>query len=262
MCEQCTRRVFLGSGLTSGMLLANASWTNAKSLQSIPTPYEGKMKICVVFSGEPAPEDRDWGAGASQVEAIKTQLAWIEKKLGNVELIIGNSKSAEQTAELLAKAGPAAPVLAINVRNFALTGVVQPILDGDHPMAVFSLPASGHDWMYAPRWHRQGHRVTLLASSDLNELERAVRLLRVIPMMRQTRILLFPPARGTAAAQSPEEIKKRLGADVVAIDEKAFNEMLSEANDDDVRAEIDCWTKNAKEIVEPTKDDIGKAAPR
>ena len=93
-------------------------------------------------------------------------------------------------------------------------------VDGNHPLAVFSLPASGHDWMYAPRWHRKGHRVTLLASSDYDELERALRLLRVIPMMRQTRILLFPPARGTEPACSPDAVKERLGADVVAIDQK------------------------------------------
>jgi hypothetical protein len=104
--------------------------------------------------------------------------------LGNVELIIGQSSNTEQTEALLKKAGPEAPVLTINVQNFALTRVVKPILDGSHPMVLFSLPASGHDWMYAPRWHRQGHRVTLLASSDYNELERALRLLRVIPMMK------------------------------------------------------------------------------
>jgi L-fucose isomerase-like protein len=127
-------------------------------------------------------------------------------------------------------------------------------------MVVFSLPASGHDWMYSPRWHRQGHRVTLMASSDYDELERALRLLRVIPMMQQTRIILFPPARGTTPAQSPDQVKKRLGADVVAVEEKAFDEMISAAEDNAVRAEIESWTKNAKEIIEPNREDIRKAA--
>jgi L-fucose isomerase-like protein len=191
---------------------------------------------------------------------MKTRLTKAEKDLGNVELIMGQSSNAEQTAALLAKAGPGAQVLAINVSNFALTRVVKPILDGSHPIVLFSLPASGHDWMYAPRWHSRGHRVTLLASSDYDELERALRLLRVIPMMKQTRILLFPPARGTEPAQSPDQVKKRLGADVVAIEEKTFNEMISAAEDNAVRAEISRWTKNAKEIVEPNKEDISKAA--
>ncbi len=260
MCEHCTRREFLGTGMAGGLLLAGVTWTHAWASQSLPNQPRAKSRICVVFSGVPAPGDRDWGADARQVEAMKARLARAEKELGNVELVMGESTDAQQTAALLEKAGPAAPVLAINVRNFALTRVVQPILDGARPMVFFSLPASGHDWMYAPRWHRQGHRVTLLASSNYDELERALRLLRVVPMMKQTRILLFPPARGTKSAQSPEEIKKRLGAEVVAMEEKVFDKMTSAVEEDAVRAEAEWWTKNAKEIIEPNKEDISKAA--
>ena len=156
-------------------------------------------------------------------------------------------------AALLEKAGPEAPVLAINVENFALTRVAAPILDAGRPLAVFSLPASGHDWMYAPRWLRQGHRVALLASSDYDELERALRLLRVIPMMRRTKILLFPPARGTKPACSPEEVKKRLGADVVAFQQQDLDEMLAAVDGEAVRAEVDAWTKGAK--ADPRTDE-------
>ena len=260
MCEQCTRREFLETGVAGGLILAGATWTHAWASQSPPPLLRGKSRICVIFTGEPAPKDRDWGADDGQIQAMKARLARAERELGNIELVMGPSTSAEQTTALLAKAGPAVPVLAINVRNFALTRVVQPVLDGAHPMVFFSLPASGHDWMYAPRWHRRGHRVALLASSDYDELERALRLLRVVPMMKQTRILLFPPVRGTAPAQSPDEVKKRLGADVVAVEEKAFDEMIAAVQDEAVRAEADEWTKNAKEIVEPNKDDISKAA--
>ncbi|UCG48851.1 MAG: hypothetical protein JSU94_03535 [Phycisphaerales bacterium] len=259
MCEQCTRREFLGTGVAGGLMLAGATWAHAWASQSPPSQPRGKSQICVVFTGTPAPHDRDWGADAGQIEAVKSRLAKAEKELGNVELIVGKSNDARQTAALLQKAGPEAPVLAINVRNFALTRVVKPILDGSHPMVFFSLPASGHDWMYAPRWHRTGHPVTLLASRNYDELERALRLLRVIPMMKQTRILLFPPARGTTPAQSPDQVKKRLGADVVAVEEKAFDEMISAADQKAVQAEIETWTKNAKEIVEPNEEDISKA---
>jgi hypothetical protein len=241
-------------------MLAGASWTHTWASQSPPAQPQGKSRICVIFTGTPAPEDRDWGADNNQIKAMKTRLAQAEKDLGNVELIMGQSNDAQQTADLLEKAGPTAPVLTINVRNFALTTVVKPILDRSHPMVVFSLPASGHDWMYPLRWHRQGHRVTLLASGDYDELERAIRLLRVIPMMQQTRIILFPPARGTEPAQSPERIKKRLGADVVAIEEKTFDEMISAVDDEAVRVEAVSWTKNAKEIIEPNGEDIRKAA--
>ena len=260
MCEQCTRREFMGTGVASGLMLAGANWSHAWASQSPPPPSRGKSRICVVFTGTPAPEDRDWGADVKQIKVMKARLAKAEKELGNIELIMGESTSADQTAALLKEAGPEVPVLTINVRNFALTRVVKPILDGSHPMVLFSLPASGHDWMYAPRWHNRGHRVTLLPSSNYDELERALRLLRVIPMMKQTRILLFPPARGTAPAQSPDQVKKRLGADVLAIEEKTFNEMISATEGKAVRDEIDRWTNEAKQIIEPDEEDIRKAA--
>jgi len=260
MCEHCTRREFLGAGVAGGLMLAGATWTHAWASQSPPPKSRKKSRICVIFTGTPAPKDRDWGADAGQIEAMKNRLAKAEKDLGNVELLMGQSNSTRETSDLLEKAGSAAPVLAINLGNFALTSVVTPILDGSHPMVFFSLPASGHDWMYAPRWHSRGHRVTLLASSDYDQLERALRLLRVIPMMKQTRIILFPPVRGTEPAQSPHQVKKRLGADVVAVEEETFSEMISAANENNVRAEIDRWTKNASEIIEPNKEDISKAA--
>ncbi len=260
MCEHCTRREFLGTGAVSGLLLAEATWAQARAADSPPSQPRGKSRICVIFTGEPQPEDRNWGADVKQIEAMKTRLAEAEKKLGNVELVIGKSCSPQETKALLEKAGPEAPVLAINVQNFALTRVALPILDAGRPLVVFSLPASGHDWMYAPRWRRKGHRVALLTSSDYDELERALRLLRVIPLMRRTKILLFPPARGTKPACSPEEIKKRLGAEVVACNQPDFEKMLKAVDGKAVRAEVEAWTKGAKEILEPTPEDIEKAA--
>lgn len=260
MCEHCTRREFMGTGAAGGLLLAGATWAHAWASDSPPSRPREKSKICVIFTGTPQPPDRNWGADAKQVEAMKARLTKAEKELGNVELLIGHSHSPEETAALLDKAGAGTPVLTINVQNFALTRVVGPVLDRKHPMAVFSFPASGHDWMYAPRWRRDGHRVTLLASSDYDELERAVRLLRVIPRMRRTRILLFPPARGTGPARSPDEVKKRLGADVIAVAQKDFDKTLNQVDEAAVRAETSAWTKGAKEIIEPTKKDIEKAA--
>lgn len=260
MCDQCTRREFFGMGAAGGLLLAGAAYTHAWASESPPMRPRGKSRICVLFTGNAQPADRNWGADAGQIEAMRARLAEAEKSLGNVELVVGESHSPEETAALLEKAGPDAPVLAINVQNFSLTRVVGPVLDAGRPMAVFSLPASGHDWMYAPRWLRAGHRVALLTSSDYNELERALRLLRVIPMMRRTRILLFPPAQGTKQACSPDEVKMRLGADVVAVEEKVLDEMITGADEAAVRAEIEAWTQGAKEILEPTREDIEKAA--
>ncbi len=246
-------------GAASSLLLTGGTWTHARASEP-PSQPRSKSRICVIFTGTPQPEDRNWGADPTQITAMKARLAEAEKKLGNVELVIGESRTPQETTALLEKVGPKTPVLAINVQNFSMTRVIKPVLEAGHPMAVFSLPASGHDWMYVPRGRREGHRVALLASSDYDELERALRLLRVIPMMQQTRILLFPPARGTEPACSPEQVKERLGADVVAFELKDMDELLTATDEKAVQAEIDAWTKGAKQILEPTKEDIEKAA--
>lgn len=260
MCDHCTRREFMGMSAVGGLMLASASWPHAWAAASPSPRVRGKVRIAVLFTGNPQPDDRNWGADNHQISAMRARLAEAEKNLGNIELLIGETRSPGETEALLKEAGPSAPVLAINVENFAMTRVIDPVLGEGRAMAVFSLPASGHDWMYAPRWRREGHRVALLTSSDYNELEHALSLLRVVPMMQQSRILLFPPARGTKAACTPEEVKKRLGTEVVAVEEKVFDDLITGADDAAVRAEIDAWTKGAKEIIEPTGEDIEKAA--
>ncbi|MHC1766339.1 MAG: hypothetical protein AB9869_18910 [Verrucomicrobiia bacterium] len=260
MCYQCTRREFLQTGMAAGLAISSAGLVYARAGEMPAPRLPRKARIGVIFTGNPGPADRNWGADATQYEAMKARLVKAEKDLGNVELIMGQATTAAQTAALLEKFGPKTPVLAVNLQIFALLPVVQPILDGNHPMIVFSLPASGHDWMYAHRWQRQGKPVTLFATSDYNELERALRLLRVPSLMQQSRILLFPPAQGTKAARSPAEVKNRLGADVIAVEEKAFGELIDGADTDAVRAEAKRWTDEAKEIVEPSTEDINKAA--
>ncbi|WP_347246211.1 hypothetical protein [Thermogutta sp.] len=259
MCEHCTRREFLGTGVLSA-LAASASWSYTWASEATPVQRPEKVKIGVLWSGSPGPADRGWNTDPPHVEQMQTVLKEVEQKLGNVELVYGKSENAEQTKSFLAAIGEGTPILAINLSCFALTRLVGPILEARHPMIVFSLPASGHDWMYPHRWQRGGHRVTLFATSDLAELEHAVRLLRVIPLLKQTRILLFPPARGTAPACSPELIKERLGAEVLAVEQSAFDEMMAAVEEDAVREEAQKWIKGAKQIIEPTEEDIAKAA--
>lgn len=260
MCDHCTRREFFGIGAAGSLFLAGAAMAYTQSSTVPRLKPRSKSRICVIFTGNPRPEDRDWGADRTQIAAIRERLAQAEINLKNIELIIGESKSKEETARLLDQAGPEAPVLAINVENFAMTRTIGPVLESQRPMVVFAVPANGHDWMYVPRWKRAGHRVTLLTSSNYDELERGLRLLRVIPMMQQTRILLFPPARGTKSACNPEEVKNRLGADVVAVEEHVFDELITTADSAAVQAEIEAWTRGAKQIIEPTAEDIEKAA--
>ena len=70
MCEHCNRREFLEAGMAAGgLMLASTAWTHAWAADSPPKPRK-KARICVIFTGTPQPEDRNWGADPPQIEAM------------------------------------------------------------------------------------------------------------------------------------------------------------------------------------------------
>ena len=261
MCHNCTRREFLGTAALSGLVLAAAEVRGGTAdAAGPPDPLPTKVRIAVMFTGQPVPADRSWGVCEEEIAATQQSLGDIEKKLRNVQFVVGRVNSPEETAALLKEAGDEAPVLAINLCIGGLLRVSQPILESGRPLAVFSAPASGHDWMYPYRWRQEGKRVTMFTASDYGELERAARLLRVIPLLHHSRVVVFMPMRGTPPACSPEEIKKRLGVDVVVVGQDRFDELMNAVDVEKVQAEAEAWIRDAKHIVEPKTEDVLKAA--
>ena len=154
---------------------------------------------------------------------MEKSLKEVEKKLGNVKFVIGRASTPEQAAALMQKAGDNAPVLAINLCISGLLRVSAPILESGRPLAVFSAPASGHDWMYPFRWRQEGKPVTMFTSSDYGELERAGPTAARDPVAAQQPCACVPPTAWHPAACSPEQIKSRFGVDVVMVPPGAFS---------------------------------------
>ncbi|MHC4179259.1 MAG: hypothetical protein ACYSWU_17235, partial [Planctomycetota bacterium] len=194
MCENCTRREFLGTTAMSSLLLAAAEARGQTAAAGKPpAPLPSKVRICTIFTGTPSPADRSWGVCEEEIAAMQRHLKKVEKKLGNVEFVVGRASAPAEAVALMKQAGDGAPVLAVNLCIGGLLRVSQPILESGRPLAVFSTPASGHDWMYPFRWRQDGKPVTMFTSSDYDELERAARLLRVIPLLRHSRVIVFHP---------------------------------------------------------------------
>jgi hypothetical protein len=261
MCENCNRRDFLGTSALGGLMLT--AGTALQSAGAAPTPRPAaakKAKICAMFTGRPCPPDRAWGLCEQEIAAITKHLSELETKLGNVEFVVGRARTKEEAAKLLAQSGEDAPVLAINTCINGLLPVAPPILESGRPLAVFSAPASGHDWMYPFRWRDEGKPVTMFTSSDYAELERAARLLRTIPLLNQTRALVFEPMRGTKNACQPQMIKERLGIDLVGVPQKRFDDLLKGVDQEAAQQEAKKWLAEAKKNIEPTQEDVLKAA--
>jgi len=260
MCTHCTRRQFLGASAASGIAMAAGHLATASDASGPPSSTSSKARICTIIAGKPA--DRSWGLSETDIAPIRKRLAAAETNLGNVEFVIGQASTAEQTARLLSQAGPDAPVLAVSADIFGLSrGVMPAVFQEGRPAAVFHLPViGGHDWCLVSPWREEGHRITLFNSSDYDELERAAALLRVIPLLRQSRVLVSPPFKGTPAAYAPDQVKKQLGVELVQIADGRYDEVLASVDAAAVEREAQRWLDEAERTVEPTREDVVKAA--
>jgi hypothetical protein len=265
MCEHCTRRQFLGASAVGGMALAAGHLAAGSDEPGPAPPRRSKVPICVIVAGKP--EDRSWGLSEADLTPIMKRLAEAEANLGNVEFVIGQASTADETARLLEKAGPDAPVLAVSADIFGLSrfnrddAVIPTVFKQGRPAAVFHLPViGGHDWCLVKPWQEEGHRITLFNTTDYDELERAAALLRAVPLLRQSRVLCSPPFKGTPASHAPDQVKARLGVEMVAIPDGRYDEVL--ANVDAAAAEkvAQQWLDEAERMVEPTREDVVKAA--
>jgi len=100
----------------------------------------------------------------------------------------------------------------------------------------------------------------LFNTSDFDDLERAAALLRVVPLLRQSRVLVSPPFKGTPESFEPEKVKERLGVELVAIPDGRYDEVLTGVDAAVAEAAATRWIDGAKQVVEPTREDVVKAA--
>ncbi len=259
MCTHCTRRHFLGASAVSGIALATGHMAIGANASSTPSTADSKVRICAIIAGQPG--DRSWNPSEAAITAVRERLAEAEKNLGNVEFVVGQAENAEQTGQLLDEAGPDAPVLAISAHIFGPTKVMPTIFEQRRPVALFHLPVvGGHDWCLVKPWREEGNRITLFNSTDYDELERAAALLRVAPLLRQSRVLVSPPFKGTPEAYAPDMVKERLGVELVQIADGRYDEVMAQVDDDAAETEAKAWLDEAQSIVEPDREDVVKAA--
>jgi len=260
MCMHCTRRQFLTVSAVGGMALAAGQVTAEGETPSPPRSPREKVRICAVVAGKPA--DRSWALSEPEVASAIKRLSEAEANLGNVEFVVGQASTAEEMAQLLDKAGPDAPVLAISADIFGLSrGVMPTIFEQGRPVAVFHIPViGGHDWCLVNPWREEGHRITLFNSSDENDLERAAALLRVIPLLRRSRVLASPPFKGTPESHAAEQVKSRLGVEMVPIADGRYDEVLAGVDEAAAEAEARRWLDGAERTVEPAREDVVMAA--
>ena len=199
-----------------------------------------------------------------EIEKFDGYLANVERKLGDVKFTGGELIPPAEVDKVVAKLNDVDGVLLFHLSGHgggAPKAAMDKIIDVGLPTAVFSQPFSGHGWMYFPQWQKAGKKVVLLPTSDWGQIEKLVKLMRVAPHLRHTRILVVRGPQGTAAACSAGQIKERLGAEVIPV---SVDETVQAHGAVDIKAaEAEAekyWISKAKKIVEPSREEIISSA--
>jgi len=257
------RREFLGvSAAGAGAVLLGTQWAAAQEGGQDWPPKLPPAKIYKIYIG------RTGGIYLSrpteEVGKFDRYLANLQYQLGDVEFVGGDIVPATSVDEVLPKLQGADGVLMFHLCGHGGDAPLQAmskIVDQGLPTVVFSQPFSGHGWMYFPPWAKQGKKVVLLPSSDWGDLDKVVGLMRVQPHLAHTRILVVRGPTGTAAACSAEQVKEKLGVEMIPVTVEETLKAHEAVSLADAEAEAQqYWISKARKIVEPTQDEIISSA--
>ena len=256
MSEPLNRRQFLGATAAGSTLLAAQT---APAAEGDSWPAQTPVKIYKVYIGRTG----DFMARpAEEMTRLNQHLAELEKKLGDVKFVGGDTIPHTPVEEVLRKTAGADALLVIYLSGHGGDApVLSKLFDTGLPAALFFQPFGGHGWMYFQQWRKEARKVVILSTSDWSELDRTVGLLRVPARMKQTRILVVGPPQGTAASCSAEQVKKKLGAELVMVPNQRILDTMKTIDLKTAEAEAHSyWVSQAKRIEEPSRLEIIESA--
>jgi len=272
-----SRRSFLAS---AGALAAAAGCSRMGGLEyasalldekGIKTPAIDKARIRVAFV-RPDVEKywMGWPGAAYDIRAHQRQYTKIIKSAAakqaiNLELISEPLHNPDKVNTFLQNLSSDAPdgILIVSMclhhPGFKSWRQVNNIAanKGKVPMVIFSpMGTSFTEEIRGERYPEvRKPGVAVGATQDVQWLATGLRMLNTIHLMKNTRICI---ARGDTASERKLDV---IGTTLHYIPGSRFVEELKKVqNSDEIRAMADYYRKNAKDIVEPTKDDILTAA--
>jgi hypothetical protein len=262
---ELNRRKFLGAGTTAGFMLSGQPAARAAASSDLDEwPKLRPAKIYKLYIGRSGAVTNAAGRqvqyltwGQEEVTKMDNYLQGLEKKLGDMQFVGGETIPKVDVEQVAARAASADGMVLIWLSGHGGDyATLEKLSFGvDKPAVSFFQPFSGHGWMWHQQW--KNRKVVLLSTTDWKELDEAVRLLRVPPLMKQTRILAVNGPRGTKAACSADEVRKKLGAELITIKNEEVLEIAKSIDPKAAEAEAESyWIKPAIGILEPTRQEI------
>lgn len=264
MNRQCscllTRRHFLklagGAAACCAFLPAAESLLASEPVSRTPIYPKGKANVGLVFSHIPSGnptwpmKDYDYAAVAKQ---------YVDKLRAGCPDTVFTVKTAHNADMAKAIVEEMTDVDGYVVCNLGIwTGAPNVIMHSGKPVVLVDdlYAGSGETLICAGVATREKLPVVTVSSSDFVDVIAAVRLFETIRAMKETTILDIVDYDIAGAA---EKVKSVWGATVVKIGSKELADYFAKADAREAAQWADFWIKNAKKVVEPSRDEIVKS---
>ncbi|HPC61310.1 MAG TPA: twin-arginine translocation signal domain-containing protein [Verrucomicrobiota bacterium] len=257
-----SRRSFLKT-TAAGLAASGAFPTWAGRLWALPVvpPYlpTSKVRVAKVYLGR---KQANWPVKEVDLEAevrrFEGELAKLGPALADVEFVDGGVIGDVKEVPLLReKLEGVDGILAIHLTLH--TGpTIKSLLDFNLPVVLFTVPYSGHEWHIVSGLQREGKLIEVLPSSQYADLAVAVRPFRAIHRLREARVLHL--SQKEANADYVRAVRARFGTEIVSLFPDDLAKAYQAADLAEAEADAKRWVKEARKIVEPSRQEILKSS--
>ena len=262
-CKTCalSRRQFLcsaGGAIGAWMLLPLAGPLLAASpISRTPIFPKSKPRVAVVFSHIP-PEYPTWPTVGYDYEGRKKELsAKLREACSNIRFTFHTSMNAQQAETIVKEAG--AHIDGFVCYNIGLwTGTPNVLAHSGKPVVMVDdlFAGSGETLTVSGAANREKLPVVTVSSSRFEDVVEAVRLFEVIRAMKESTILdvVDYDISGWAGA-----VKTLFGTEVVRMSSEDLASYYAKADESEAVQWANLWMKQAKRVVEPSREEIIKS---
>jgi len=171
-----------------------------------------------------------------------------------IDELITDPRQITTLADQLAQADG---ILAIHLK-MGVGGMLAEILKTGRPTMFFAVPYSGHEWASFGTMLRQEQPPLFdaILSEDKRDLAAAVRPIRALHHLREAKII-------NVTLRQPGEfhqaVKEKFGTEIKHIGLEPVVAAYEKVSDQEAEAEAQRWIEGAKQVVEPTREEIVRA---
>jgi hypothetical protein len=258
MLTNVSRRCFLKSTaagvVSAGTLAALAQRLSAVTSRPALGP-KSKVRIGKIYLGREHPGWPTYKVDPkADMKAFEASLGKMGAGLADVEFVEGGLiENDQQLAAVKEKFKGVDGILAIHL-TMGIGNQLQSLMELGIPIVLFALPYSGHEWHTMAGWQRQGKLIEVFPSSRHEDVLVAIRPFRAIHRLKEARVLNV--STGPADPAYCAALKEKFGTEVISLMLPDLQKAYQAADRGEAMADMRRWVKEAKKIVEPTKDEI------